>query len=147
LPAVSLELEITESALMDSGAKSTDVLRDLSNLGIHLAIDDFGTGYSNLSYLKQLPLDVLKVDQSFVRGIARDNNDLVLVTAIVAMATSLSLSVTAEGIETSEQLDIMRRLGVSDYQGYFFAKPMKPAEFADRLRQMANAEGPLGDDA
>jgi diguanylate cyclase (GGDEF)-like protein/PAS domain S-box-containing protein len=135
LPAESLELEITESTLMDRGSDPIGVLNAISALGIRLAVDDFGTGYSNLSYLKKLPVDVLKVDQSFVRGLTHEKNDLMLVTAIVAMAKSLSLSVTAEGIETREQWDIIRGLGVDDYQGYYFAKPMRPEEFLIRLKQ------------
>lgn len=135
LQGESLELEITESAIMDRGAQSIDILNEISALGIRLAVDDFGTGYSNLGYLKKLPVDVLKVDQSFVGGVTNSSSDLALVTAIVAMAQSLSLSVTAEGIETSEQLDVMWRLGVSDYQGYLFSKPVPADQFSALLAQ------------
>ena len=133
LQGESLELEITESAIMDRGTQSIDILNEISALGIRLAVDDFGTGYSNLAYLKKLPVDVLKIDQSFVRGVTNGGSDLALVTAIVAMAQSLSLSVTAEGIETDGQRDIMRGLGVSAYQGYLFSRPVSAEQFSALL--------------
>src|SRR5690606_16444105 len=94
------------------------------------AVDDFGTGYSSLAYLKRFPIGKLKVDQSFVRGIATDDSDRAIVTATIAMARSLSFTTTAEGVETEAQLDILRALGCSAYQGYLFSRPVDAMAFA-----------------
>jgi diguanylate cyclase (GGDEF)-like protein/PAS domain S-box-containing protein len=133
LDASLLELEVTESAFMDKEANPVEVLDAISAMGIRLAIDDFGTGYSSLAYLKQLPVDVLKIDQSFVKGLTTDQNDQAIVTAIVAMAKSLNLSVTAEGVETAEQLKMLEELACDEYQGYYASKPLPPAQFVSFL--------------
>ena len=130
LPADRLELEITESALMNDVEQAVKTLKMLRAIGVALAVDDFGTGYSSLAYLKRFPIGKLKVDQSFVRGIATDDSDRAIVTATIAMARSLSFTTTAEGVETEAQLEILRALGCSAYQGYLFSRPVDAMAFA-----------------
>ena len=125
----AVELELTESMLLKNIDETATLLNRLGELGVSLAIDDFGTGYSSLSYLKQLPVDSIKVDSSFVRDIGTDPNDEAIITAIIAMTHSLKLNVVAEGVETEDQYRVLRDLGCDEYQGYFFAKPLPPAEF------------------
>jgi EAL domain-containing protein (putative c-di-GMP-specific phosphodiesterase class I) len=127
LDPATLKLEITETVLMQDAPSTLAKLRALKNLGIHIAIDDFGTGYSSLSYLKRFPLDTLKIDRSFVDGIVHDTDDIAIVNAVVTVARSLNLSVTAEGIETDEQLGRLWSLGCDRGQGFYFARP-QPAE-------------------
>lgn len=133
LPAQWLELELTESIIMDSAERSIVALKALKALGVRLAIDDFGTGYSSLSYLKRFPLDKLKIDQSFVAGMSSDANDLAIATAVVAMAHSLGLEVLAEGVETAVQLNMLRSLGCETVQGYLLGRPVP----ADQLQPAA----------
>jgi diguanylate cyclase (GGDEF)-like protein/PAS domain S-box-containing protein len=118
-----LEIEITESAAMHEANEVIKVFRELSDLGVQIAIDDFGTGYSSLSYLKRFPVDRLKVDQSFVRNMTTDREDLALVRTIIALGHDLGLKVIAEGIETTEQLEALRNLGCDEGQGYFLGRP------------------------
>jgi diguanylate cyclase (GGDEF)-like protein len=127
LPAACLKLEITESVVMQDAPATLARLHALKTLGVQLAIDDFGTGYSSLSYLKRFPIDVLKIDQAFVRGLGDNPEDTAIVRAIVTVAKNLDLSVTAEGIETVEQLTHLRELGCDRGQGYYFARPL-PAD-------------------
>ncbi|MGH8354161.1 MAG: bifunctional diguanylate cyclase/phosphodiesterase, partial [Pseudomonas sp.] len=127
LPAACLELEITEGALMLDVEQAQATLAALKNLGLRLALDDFGTGYSSLAYLQRFPLDKLKVDQSFMRGVPEDRGNLELVATIIALARSLNLSVLAEGVETQAQLGILRQLRCEQCQGYLFSRPL-PAE-------------------
>jgi diguanylate cyclase (GGDEF)-like protein len=130
LPPALLELEITESILMQDVTATVATLQELKTFGVRFSIDDFGTGYSSLSYLKCLPIDILKIDQSFVRDIASDPNDAAIVSAITAMAQSLNLKVIAEGVETGEQLEFLRARYCYMAQGYFFSKPVPAADFA-----------------
>ena len=129
----TLELELTESMLMTDPDAATEMLRQLSALGVKMAIDDFGTGYSSLAYLKRFPVTRLKIDQSFVRDLSTDLNDAAIVSAVVAMAASLKLEVIAEGVETEEQLRYLAAHGCNDVQGYFFSRP-KPAEEFNTFR-------------
>jgi EAL domain-containing protein (putative c-di-GMP-specific phosphodiesterase class I) len=115
----------------------------LKELGLKLAIDDFGTGYSSLSYLKRLPLDVLKIDRSFVSGLGHDRDDGAIIRAIIAMAESLDLEVTGEGIETPEQAALLGTLGCDLGQGYFYGKPLDSAATTELLRRTDHHEVPI----
>ncbi|WP_338413719.1 EAL domain-containing protein [uncultured Sphaerotilus sp.] len=129
LPPNVLELEITESTLMDAGGEPGALLGELRRTGVTLSIDDFGTGYSSLSYLKHLPVDVLKIDRSFVNSIERDGRDLSIAGTIIALAHGLGLKVVAEGVETEGQCGLLADLGCDQGQGFLFARPMPAAEF------------------
>ncbi len=134
LPAASLKLELTESALVDDPETALSAMRRLKALGVSLAIDDFGTGYSSLSYLQRFPVDVLKIDRSFVRDLPREDADSrALVRAIAALADSLRMSIVAEGVETRDQLDLLIALGCEAVQGYYFHPPLPEAELAELL--------------
>ena len=129
LPPVSLELEITESSLLRDVNVTVDTLRALKDLGVRLAIDDFGTGYSALAYLKRLPIDVLKIDQSFVRTLTTDPADATITETIVQLAAGLNLTTIAEGVETAEQLLLLGSYGCKRMQGFLFGKPVPPETF------------------
>ncbi|WP_347901790.1 EAL domain-containing protein [Pseudomonas purpurea] len=129
-----LELEITESVLMQSIDTTVLILQAIKALGVRLAIDDFGTGYSSLSYLRKFPVDVLKIDQSFVRGVSYDSNDAALVSAIISLGKSLHLNIIAEGIETLEQLDFLKAHQCEEGQGYYFSRAVSPEDFAHFLK-------------
>ena len=124
LPASCLKLEITESVILQDAEATIRTLWELKDLGLQLAVDDFGTGYSSLSYLKRLPLDVLKIDRSFVSGLGHSQEDTAIIHAIMAMAKSLNLKVTGEGIETAEQAAMLSDWGCDRGQGYLFSKPL-----------------------
>jgi diguanylate cyclase (GGDEF)-like protein/PAS domain S-box-containing protein len=140
LTVESLELEITESAVMSNQEHAEKVLNELKALGFHLTMDDFGTGYSSLAYLKRFPFDSVKIDQSFVRGIPESKDDEAIVEAIIAMAHSLQLKVVAEGVETKEQFEFLRSLGCDQIQGYYFSKPIPANEIVMLLYKTMTRE-------
>lgn len=141
MPAELLELEITESILMKNTAQDMDALQALSRTGMRFAIDDFGTGYSSLTYLKRFPIDILKIDKAFVRDITDNADDAAIVGAIITMAHSLGIQTLAEGVETCEQVEFLRRQGCDLAQGYYFSQPLPAGEVAQFL-----AENLPGDD-
>ncbi|EKT4521860.1 EAL domain-containing protein [Pseudomonas putida] len=129
LPPACLELELTESILMRDVDEAMQILDGLKVLGLSIAVDDFGTGYSSLNYLKQFPIDVLKIDRTFVDGLPEGEQDAQIARAIIAMAHSLNLAVIAEGVETHEQLEFLREHGCDEVQGYLFGRPMPAGQF------------------
>jgi diguanylate cyclase (GGDEF)-like protein/PAS domain S-box-containing protein len=132
IEAPRLKLELTESVVLKDMTDVITKMHALKALGVSLSMDDFGTGYSSLSYLKQLPLDQIKIDQSFVRDIATDPNDAVMVQTIIDLAKNFRLNVIAEGVETQAQLDFLKQNGCMAYQGYLFSKPV-PIEALEKL--------------
>ncbi|MGZ8242852.1 putative bifunctional diguanylate cyclase/phosphodiesterase [Methylomagnum sp.] len=128
-----LEFEITESAVMGNPEQTAEIMRSLKQRGVSLAIDDFGTGYSSLSYLRMFPVDILKIDQSFVRDIGTPSGDTRIVRAIAALAHSLELTVVAEGVETRAQLEFLRQLNCDLIQGYYYSPPLPANDLIDRL--------------
>lgn len=136
-----LELELTETAVMQNAPASAAVLAQLSRIGVHISIDDFGTGYSSLSYLRRFPLDKLKIDRSFISELTTDPENAAIVHAIISLAHSLRLKVIAEGVETQEQIDFLRSLGCDQYQGYHCSPAVPPETFAAfvRSRSLATA--------
>jgi EAL domain-containing protein (putative c-di-GMP-specific phosphodiesterase class I) len=139
LDARYLQIELTEGLAMHGAEKYVHMLGQIKELGVQIAVDDFGTGYSSLSYLKRFPVDQLKVDRSFVTDLATDPDDAVIVQAIIALGHKLGLRVVAEGVETEEQLQFLRRCQCDEMQGFLFGAPMIAGEFADLLgRQVAD---------
>jgi len=139
LPPQCLELELTESVLMRDVEATNSVLHELKAMGVRLAVDDFGTGYSSLSYLKRFPIDVLKIDQSFVRDINTDNEDATIVSAVIGMGRNLNQQVVAEGVETTEQLQFLRNHRCSEGQGYLLGRPLAALECAQFLRGLSTS--------
>jgi len=129
LPPGDLELEVTESALLQSSTSMVGVLQSIKDLGVHLSLDDFGTGYSSLSHVRRLPIDALKIDRSFIRDVATNRDDASVVRAMISMGRSMELKVVAEGVETREQLECLRRYGCPEWQGYYFSHAVEPEEF------------------
>jgi len=129
-----VDLEITESVLMEDSQANDEVLRRLKELGVTMSIDDFGTGYSSLSYLKRFPVEVLKVDRSFVDGLPDDREDSAIMAAVIALGHALELTIVAEGVETPEQRDALVALGCELAQGYLFARPLTPEDLLPLLR-------------
>lgn len=134
LPSRHLELEFTEGALMKNVSSTLELMNKFKEIGLRLAIDDFGTGYSSLNYLKQFPIDKLKIDQSFVKNITTDPSDAAIVQAIIGLARSLGLSTIAEGVETEAQLNYLRSLHCNEIQGFFFSQPVPPNKFIELLK-------------
>ena len=133
IDAESLHIELTESAVIDQVDWSLLVLSELKKLGVKLEIDDFGTGYSSLAYLKQLPVDGVKIDRIFVDGLGDDGRDAVIVEAVVSLAHALQLKVAAEGVETSRQVEWLRTLGCDYGQGFYWSAPMPAKELEEWL--------------
>jgi EAL domain-containing protein (putative c-di-GMP-specific phosphodiesterase class I) len=131
--AAGLELEITESVIMENVGYSIDSLRAIRAMGIAIAIDDFGTGFSSLSYLAKLPINILKIDRAFVTGMTAGPQELALVNAIITLAHAMKLKVVAEGVETEEQLSLLRSLGCDEMQGFLFSKPVPEEIFETRF--------------
>ncbi|MGC9351336.1 MAG: putative bifunctional diguanylate cyclase/phosphodiesterase, partial [Sulfurovum sp.] len=129
-----LELEITESQIMNNPEYSIEILQQISDLGVQLAIDDFGTGYSSLSYLKRLPIDKLKIDQSFVKDIPTDKDDMAIVETIIALSKSLKLEVIAEGVENEAQKNFLIDHDCLNIQGYYYSKPVRGEEIEKILK-------------
>jgi EAL domain-containing protein (putative c-di-GMP-specific phosphodiesterase class I) len=125
-----LEIELTESMVMHDVENAITMLRELKQLGVELSLDDFGTGYSSLSYLKRFPIDVLKIDRSFVRDIDSEADDAAIARAVIAMAHSLGLRVIAEGVENEAQLQQLRDHGCDECQGFIFSRAVPPEEFS-----------------
>ena len=131
-----LKLELTESLLVENIEHTITTMNALNDIGVLISLDDFGTGFSSLQYLKRVPLDQLKIDQSFVRDVSTDSSDKAIVSTIIAMAHSLGLDVIAEGVETEEQRQILLHSGCNHYQGYLFGKPMPIEEFEVLLKHV-----------
>jgi EAL domain-containing protein (putative c-di-GMP-specific phosphodiesterase class I) len=127
-PPNKLILEITEGALMEHNTDTLTRLHMLRDHGIEIALDDFGTGYSSMNYLKRLPINDIKVDQSFIRGLLNDKDSLSIVKAIISLSQNLGFSVTAEGIETLDQAQVLKYFGCDTLQGYYFSKPIAMQE-------------------
>jgi EAL domain-containing protein (putative c-di-GMP-specific phosphodiesterase class I) len=130
-----LELEVTESMVMQEPAQAATLLATLRNRGIRIVMDDFGTGYSSLGYLKRFPFNAVKIDRSFVRDLPHDEDDAAITRAVLAMAKSLRLEVVAEGVERPDQLAFLRREGCTEYQGYHFSVPLADEEFRALLER------------
>ena len=124
-----LEIELTESLLMQDVEEGIKILQALKDLGLHVSIDDFGTGFSSLSYLKRLPVDKLKIDQSFIKDLTTDPGDAAIVTSMITLAHNLDLTVVAEGVEDAEQLGFLRAERCDEVQGYLISKPMPGENF------------------
>jgi EAL domain-containing protein (putative c-di-GMP-specific phosphodiesterase class I) len=132
LPSAMLELEITEGAIMQNPQEAVVLLKRMRELGVTISVDDFGTGYSSLASLKQYPLDTLKIDRSFVKGIPGDADDMAITEAIIAVAHKLHLKVVAEGVESQEQHDFLRAAGCDMVQGYLHSQPLSASEIESR---------------
>jgi diguanylate cyclase len=137
-----LELELTETFLMQDSISTAIVLDSLKDMGIQLALDDFGTGYSSLSYMKRFPIDTLKIDESFVRNLASDDDDASIVSAVISMGMSLHMLVVAEGVETSEQAGLLRERNCPEAQGYYFSRPVVAEGIAPLLKRNATRKRP-----
>ncbi len=136
----SLRLEITESILLDSQQTRSDLFTSIREMGMHLQIDDFGTGYSSLSYLQHIPIDVIKIDRSFIKELGNGEKFIELINAIIRMAQSLGMETTAEGIETDAQLEMLKALGCNYGQGYLFSKPIDTITVENNLLEKIAAK-------
>ena len=124
VPANRIELEVTESMVMQNAEQTTSVLNELRKIGVSLAIDDFGTGYSSLVYLKRLPIDTLKIDKEFIGDLTRDPDDEAITATVITMGHSLGLNVIAEGVENEQQLSYLREQGCDEIQGFWLSPPL-----------------------
>lgn len=145
IPAGSIELELTESMLMDDPLQTIEVLHAIKKLGVNLSLDDFGTGYSSFGYLSRFPIDALKIDQSFVRDITADPESGLIAVSIVELAHRMKLKVVAEGIETVVQRDYLQACHCDEMQGYLFSRPLPAEDFEILLQRQAQGgtQGPL----
>jgi EAL domain-containing protein (putative c-di-GMP-specific phosphodiesterase class I) len=143
LSANQLELEVTESLLMEDSTRSQTTLASIKQMGIHISVDDFGTGYSSLAYLKRFPLDTLKIDRTFVKEVGIDPDDTAIVRAVIALARSLRLTVVAEGVETQEQLEFLRETLCEQAQGYLISRPLDGPAFEAWMAEYEGASLPL----
>jgi len=134
LDAKYLELELTENILLDNVEKTISILHELNAIGVSVSIDDFGTGYSSLSYLQRLPIDTLKIDRSFLNDVQSEDDDAPIITTIIGMAKNLKLNVIAEGIETSQQLEFLKKHQCDQAQGFYFGRPCPAKEFSEKLK-------------
>jgi EAL domain-containing protein (putative c-di-GMP-specific phosphodiesterase class I) len=135
LKPTQMVLELTESMLMENAEESIDVLHELKEMGVRLAVDDFGAGYSSFNYLGKFPIDEIKIDQSFVKGLPEQRQSAAIIGAVVGLARELDLKVVAEGVESKAQLDYLRMRGCDQYQGYLCSRPAPPASFLQLLRR------------
>jgi EAL domain-containing protein (putative c-di-GMP-specific phosphodiesterase class I) len=142
LPASQLELEITETAIMMDPDRASEILNRLHSAGMKLSIDDFGTGYTSLSYLKQLPVDDIKIDKSFVMNMIEDHDNAVIVQSIISLAHSMGRGVIAEGVESKAIIDELSKLGCDTIQGYFLSRPAPPSDFEEWLQGDAVSSEP-----
>jgi len=133
-----IELEVTEGILLDDSEAVRAALHDLRNAGFRIALDDFGTGYSSLSYLKQFKVDRIKIDKSFIKRVGRDQEAIAIVQAVIALGHAMNLSVTAEGVETSEQGSLLRTAGCNELQGYLFSKALREEELSVGIHGVLN---------
>jgi EAL domain-containing protein (putative c-di-GMP-specific phosphodiesterase class I) len=134
LEAKFVELELVESQIMSNPEEAIKLLNQLNEIGIKIAIDDFGTGYSSLSYLKKLPIDKLKIDQSFIRELPEDEEDAAISKAVIALANSLNMKIIAEGVETEKQKEFLVENGCVNIQGYLYSKPISSTEVSEILK-------------
>ena len=128
-----LELEITEAVMVQDSFTTLTTLHQLRDLGVRIAMDDFGTGYSSLGYLRSFPFDKIKIDQSFIKDLAINQGSVAIVRAVTGLADSLNMTTTAEGVETAEQLEMVRGLGCTEMQGYLFSRPMPVSKLGEVL--------------
>ena len=140
LPADRLELEITETVMLHDTDTTLATLHQFRELGIQIAMDDFGTGYSSLSYLRRFPFDRIKIDQSFVRELGKRPDCMAIVRAVATLGSDLGMAITAEGVETRQQLETLERAGCTEIQGYLFSRPVPGSQVIDLLRTMSNTE-------
>ena len=140
LPATRLELEITETLLLEKSSQVLATLHALRSLGVRISMDDFGTGYSSLSYLRSFPFDKIKIDQSFVRGLAANHDAQAIVRAIVNLGKGLGVTITAEGIETEDELSFLRAEGCHEGQGFLFSRARPNAEIVALLKAQCGVE-------
>lgn len=134
-----LELEITESLIMQDIDAAINTMNHLKKLGLSLSIDDFGTGYSSLSYLKRFPIEKLKIDRTFIKDVMQQSNDAAIVTSIIALAQNMNLKTIAEGIETEEQHQFLRQAGCEEGQGFYLSRPKSTIEFQQLLDESTSA--------
>jgi EAL domain-containing protein (putative c-di-GMP-specific phosphodiesterase class I) len=135
-----LELEITEAVLLQDDEAIVSMLHQLRALGVRISMDDFGTGYSSLSYLRSFPFDKIKIDRSFIKDVERNRDSAAIIRAIASLGASLGIETTAEGIETEEQLDLVRRAGCTEMQGYLASRPVPPCELAGLIARYTREE-------